>query len=602
MEKKRIISPTKKFFKAPEEELSVRVNLDETEALLRQGDRDVILDIAKLFDDERRDSNNYKIHGKIKMVFRNLYSGTTNFNPLLRKLYLPEDGIGEAKGFLPYNEFAFLRNDVVREVNVPQQGSDLTTFTQELTLSETPEHTLITPITAPYHNWNLYLSYVYDQDRDFKINYTLSGGTTGITYSSTAKDGIPFRVKDEGNYYSFTSPVEHGIVQGEYLTISTTGNTFYVPSPTGYVISTHVSGRTFNVESVGNAIHNSEKYVLNILKSDFVNGTTLGNVIFGKRCIDINNIDNTISEYYVHKHKTLSTESDYILDRSGFESPIWEDEKKILFENALGDNDVIVERNRMESLIYDFKTPLVMSGITNNLGYTPTDAYVSVVFKNGNGYFNYPPKVGFKFNFHNTWIDNHFNGNDSIETSIPTTNISSNAQGTFIGGAPLPIGTVLTGAFVEYNNSEMKERIVSESFHKLTSNVSLFNHGQTVSTVNFSGVTSTNQSGLYYQPHYRVKLRQLSPYVETSNTDDIYNLPENCKYFENEGVWKWKDLYDPGFIDIDGYGVDYPFINNIHYIKNDINFYLRNEEYYRNKLDGITSFNNSPKGQDTTNC
>jgi hypothetical protein len=602
MEKKRIILPTKKFFKAPEEELSVRVNLDETEALLRQGDRDVILDIAKLFDDERRDSNNYKIHGKIKMVFRNLYSGTTNFNPLLRKLYLPEDGIGEAKGFLPYNEFAFLRNDVVREVNVPQQGSDLTTFTQELTLSETPEHTLITPITAPYHNWNLYLSYVYDQDRDFKINYTLSGGTTGITYSSTAKDGIPFRVKDEGNYYSFTSPVEHGIVQGEYLTISTTGNTFYVPSPTGYVISTHVSGRTFNVESVGNAIHNSEKYVLNILKSDFVNGTTLGNVIFGKRCIDINNIDNTISEYYVHKHKTLSTESDYILDRSGFESPIWEDEKKILFENALGDNDVIVERNRMESLIYDFKTPLVMSGITNNLGYTPTDAYVSVVFKNGNGYFNYPPKVGFKFNFHNTWIDNHFNGNDSIETSIPTTNISSNAQGTFIGGAPLPIGTVLTGAFVEYNNSEMKERIVSESFHKLTSNVSLFNHGQTVSTVNFSGVTSTNQSGLYYQPHYRVKLRQLSPYVETSNTDDIYNLPENCKYFENEGVWKWKDLYDPGFIDIDGYGVDYPFINNIHYIKNDINFYLRNEEYYRNKLDGITSFNNSPKGQDTTNC
>jgi hypothetical protein len=602
MEKKRIILPTKKFFKAPEEELSVRVNLDETEALLRQGDRDVILDIAKLFDDERRDSNNYKIHGKIKMVFRNLYSGTTNFNPLLRKLYLPEDGIGEAKGFLPYNEFAFLRNDVVREVNVPQQGSDLTTFTQELTLSETPEHTLITPITAPYHNWNLYLSYVYDQDRDFKINYTLSGGTTGITYSSTAKDGIPFRVKDEGNYYSFTSPVEHGIVQGEYLTISTTGNTFYVPSPTGYVISTHVSGRTFNVESVGNATHNSEKYVLNILKSDFVNGTTLGNVIFGKRCIDINNIDNTISEYYVHKHKTLSTESDYILDRSGFESPIWEDEKKILFENALGDNDVIVERNRMESLIYDFKTPLVMSGITNNLGYTPTDAYVSVVFKNGNGYFNYPPKVGFKFNFHNTWIDNHFNGNDSIETSIPTTNISSNAQGTFIGGTPLPIGTVLTGAFVEYNNSEMKERIVSESFHKLTSNVSLFNHGQTVSTVNFSGVTSTNQSGLYYQPHYRVKLRQLSPYVETSNTDDIYNLPENCKYFENEGVWKWKDLYDPGFIDIDGYGVDYPFINNIHYIKNDINFYLRNEEYYRNKLDGITSFNNSPKGQDTTNC
>jgi len=603
MESKKIILPTKRFFKSNEEDLNLRINLDETEALLRQGDRDIVLDVPTQFETERTESNNYKIHGKLKMVFRNLYSGTTSFNPLLRKLYLPNDGFGIASGFLPYNEFAFLRNDVVREVNTPNQGTSLTSFSQQLTLSETPEHTLVTPISAPYQNWNIYMSYVYGQDRDFKINYTLSGGTTGITYTATAKDGIPFRVISDGNYYSFVSPVEHGISAGEYVTISTTGNTFYVPSGTGYTTTTSLSGRTFYVETVGNATHNSEKYVLNILKSEFVVGTTLGSVIFGKRCIDKDNITDTISEYYVHKHKTLTSDSDYILDKAGFENSIWEDEKKILFENALGDNDVIVERNRMESLIYDFKNPLVVTGITNNLGYSPTDVYVSVILKNGNGYFNYPPKVGFKFNFHNTWIDNHFNGDTSIETGITTTTISSNASGyTFTGGTSLPVGTILTGAFVEYNNSEMKETIISESFHKFTARVNLFNHGQTGSTVNFSGVTSTNQSGLYYQPHYRVKLRQLSPYIETSNTDDIYNLPENCKYFENDGLWKWKDVYDPGFIDPDGYGVNYPFINNIHYIKNDINFYLRNEEFYRNKTDGITSFNNKPGGTNTTDC
>ena len=602
MEKKNIILPTKRFFKSNEEDLNLRVNLDETTTLLREGDRNVILDISTQFEDERRESNNYKIHGKLKMVFRNLYSGTTSFNPLLRKLYDVNDGIGIVKGFLPYNEFAFLRNDVVREVNTPNQGSDLTSFSQQLTLSETPEHTLITPITAPYQNWSLYMSYVYSQDKDFKINYTLTGGTSGITYNATAKDGIPFRVIDDGNYYSFISPVEHGMSPGEYISISTSGNTFYVPNGTGYVTTTQLSGRTFNIESVGNATHNSEKYVLNVLKSEFVSGTTLSSVIFGKRCIDINNINSTISEYYVHKHKTLTSVSDYILDKIGFENSIWEDEKKILFENALGDNDVIVERNRMESLIYDFKNSLVLTGITNNLGYTPTEVYVSVIFKNGNGYFNYPPKVGYKFNFHNTWIDNHFNGNDSVETSIPTAPVQSNASGSFTGGTSLPIGTILTGAFVEYNDSEMKERIVSEAFHKFTARVDLFNHGQTGSTINFSGVTSTNQSGLYYQPHYRVKLRQLSPYIETSNTDDIYNLPENCKYFQNEGLWKWKDVYDPGFIDVDGYGVDYPFINNIHYIKNDINFYLRNEEFYRNKTDGITSFNNKPSGNSTIDC
>lgn len=603
MEKKKIILPTKKFFKSNEEDLNLRINLDETEALLRQGDRDVVLDIPTLFEEERNESNNFKIYGKIKMVFRNLYSGTTGFVPLLRKLYLPNDGFEQAKGFLPYNEFAFLRNDVVREVNTPNQGSDLTSFSQQLTLSETPEHTLITPITAPYQNWNIYLSYIYDQDSDYEMNYTLSGGTTGTTYSSTAKDGIPFRVVDNGTYLSFVSPVEHGMVGGEFITISTTGNTFYVPSGTGYTTTTSLSGRTFNIESVGDSTYNSEKYVLNVLKSDFISGTTLGNVIFGRRCINKNDIDNTLSEYYVHKHKTLTEQSDYILDKAGFESSIWEDEKKILFENALGDNDVIVERNRMESLIYDFKNPLTLTGITNNLGYTPTDVYVTVILRNGNGYFNYQPKVGYKFNFHNTWIDNHFNGNDSIETGITTTNISSNATGyTFTGGTELPIGTVLTGAFVEYNDSEMKERIISESFHKFTARVDLFNHEQNNSTINFSGVTSTNPSGLYYQPHYRVKLRQLSPYIETSTTDDIFNLPENCKYYQNEGQWKWRDLYDPGFIDIDGFGVDYPFINNIHYVKNDINFYLRNEEFYRNKTDGINSFNNKPNGTNLTDC
>jgi hypothetical protein len=96
----------------------------------------------------------------------------------------------------------------------------------------------------------------------------------------------------------------------------------------------------------------------------------------------------------------------------------------------------------------------------------------------------------------------------------------------------------------------------------------------------------------------------LSPYIETSNTDDIYNLPENASYFEDEGLWKWRDVYDMGFVDIEGNGIDYPFINNIHYVKNDINFYLRNEEYYTNKEDGITSFNNKNNlnGTNLTDC
>ena len=112
--KRNIILPSKKFFGAIEEDLSLRINLDETKNLLREGDRTIILDNALLFEKERNESNNYKIHGKLKMVFRNMYSGQTSYPPLRNLLYLVGDGSdGDFTGFLPYDEFAFLRKDVV---------------------------------------------------------------------------------------------------------------------------------------------------------------------------------------------------------------------------------------------------------------------------------------------------------------------------------------------------------------------------------------------------------------------------------------------------------------------------------------------------------
>jgi len=574
MEKRQIILPTKRFANADEEDLDIRISLNEERSLLRETDRNVVLDIDELFSKERNQSKNYKIHGKIKMIFRNMYAGDTPYDPLLRNLYLIGDGSdGEATGYLPYNEFAILRNDVAREIYTGYTVGLYDDFpTTGFTSTGYTNHTLITPLTAPYHNWNIYLSYVYSGDTNHPMKYTLSGGTT---HNFVAGNGIPFRVTTGVTYHTLISPVEHGIKKGEYLVVS--NNLLYVTE-------------------VGNQLYNSEKYVLNILKKDIPTGLTLTNntVVFGKRCINKFNVSGTTSQYYVHKHKILTSTNDYILDKVGFESPIWEDERKILFENTFGENDVIVEKNRMESIIYDFKKPFTLTGLTNNLGYSPTDLYVTVLLRNGNGYFNYPPKVGWKFNFHNTWIDNQFSGktNGNTDSSMGTgTTITSILSGTtFIAGSELTIGTSgLTGAFVEYNNSELKERIISEAFHKFTSPTTIFDHGQDDSAL-FSGSSANNLHGIFYQPYHRVKIRQLSPYIETSDTDEIINLPENVRFFPKEGLWKWRDLYDQGFIDQDGYGTNYPFINNTHYIKHDINFYLRNETEYRNKSDGIKIF------------
>lgn len=591
MEKKQIILPSKKFAKADDQELELKVNLDNSDTLMRIGERDIILDIDEQYYRERNESINYKIYGKLKMVFRNLYSGSTDYSYLNQRLYLSGDGSdNNFDGYLPYDEFAFLRRDVYREVNLPNTSSTLGTFTPNIVKSGSTEHTTITPISAPYQNWNLYLSYVYSGDSEFKMCYTLTGLTGSTKVNFTAKDGIPFRVVNYNTYYELTSPVEHGMNEGEHIVLS--GGTL-----TGL---SNPNGSTFYINSVGNEKFDSKKYVINILKSQIKTGTTLNTIMLGKRCKDFTNIIPSTSKYYVHKHKTLTNVGGYIMDSLGFETPIFEDEKKLLFENSAGTNDVVVERNRMESVLYDFKEPFKLSGLTSNLGFNPTNVYVTAIFRNGNGYFNYPPKVGYKFNFHDTWIDEHFDGNLSLETGITGKTIFTGATATvFTGGTELPIGSILNGAFVEYNPKEMTERFVSESFHKITNPVTMFNHGQTSGSTYAS---STNLEGLIYQPHYRIKLRELSPYTETANTNDIFNLPENAKYDPYDKVWRWRDMYDHGYVDSDGYGTDFPFMNGNHYVKANINFYLRNERFYKNKSDGTMNFMDVNNKNNNSDC
>jgi hypothetical protein len=624
MEKKEILLPSKRYFKAEEQDLNLSVKLENDETLLREGDKDIVLNLADLFNEERNKSINYKIYGKIKMVFRNMYSGFTEYNPLLKNLYLAGDGTGSDIGFVPYNEFAFLRNDVLREESTPSSGSVISAPTVSiLPNNRFTGHTSTTVIEAPYKNWNLYLSYVFSGQTNFPMTYTLSGSTgntcdSKFNFCFNSGDGIPFRVESSGNYYKLTSPVEHGMSQGEYVILSggtytsfsgiTTGKTFYaIP-----VTSTTEQFRTFFIDNVGDENYNSEKYVINILKSEFTSGTTLSSVVLGRRCKDINNISGSTSTYYVHKHKTLTTIDDYILDKVGFESSIFEDERKILFENPLEENDILVERNRQESLLFDFKKTFTLSGLTNNLNYTPTEVYISMIFRNENGFFDYPPKVGYKFNFHNSWMDNQFDGNGKRETSIGSRTFTGNTSGyTFTGGnlTGLTKGTILTGAFVEYNRDEIKERIISETFHKFShikktsDGRNLFNHNQDQPSF-YSGATTGNTVGYYYQPHYRVKLRELSPYVENSKLDasqpnTLINLPENAFYDQKEKLWKWRDVYDHGFLDQDGNGTNFPFMNNMHYVVKNINFYLRNEKSYTNKNDGLIGFNNY---KNKTNC
>lgn len=577
MERKEIILPNKRYAKAPEIDVQTKVGLDSTQQLLREGDRSILLDIPTLFQKERNESINYKIYGKFKMIFKNLYSGNTNYDPLLENLYLHGDGSdGNFGGYLPYDEFAFFRRDLTREISTPTDLTSSTqgTYTPNLSAIAPPNlHQNISLLDAPYHNWNIYLSYVYAQDSNYPVTFT-NGSLHQTATGNVVGNGIPCEVFDEHTYYKLQCKVEHGIAANEFVLIN---NVAYTPN------------------SFGDGTYLSEKYVININKSQFTSGTTLSSIITFKRCINKENISGTTCTYYVHKHKTLTNSTDYILDDLGFESPIFKDEKKLLFQNSAGVYDYLVERNRMESVVFDFKEPLVLSGLTNNLDFTPSEVYVTIVFRNGSGFFKYPPKIGYRFNLHDTWVDNQFSGSTANETGISGTSFTKSGF-TFTSGNTIPVGTTLVGAFVEYNPITRTERIVSEALHKITNDPAIFDFGQT-SGSNYTNSSVANPFGYMYQPHHRVKLRQLSPYLETYNGTNIDNLPDNAEFDTTKNVWTWHDVYDPGFIDDEGNGVDYPFVNGCHYIKNDFNFYLRNEKEFINKVNGPTKF-----GTNNTDC
>jgi hypothetical protein len=52
VKKKEILLPSKRYFKADEQDLNLNVKLENDETLLREGDRDIVLNLSELFSKE----------------------------------------------------------------------------------------------------------------------------------------------------------------------------------------------------------------------------------------------------------------------------------------------------------------------------------------------------------------------------------------------------------------------------------------------------------------------------------------------------------------------------------------------------------------------
>ena len=178
------------------------------------------------------------------------------------------------------------------------------------------------------------------------------------------------------------------------------------------------------------------------------------------------------------------------------------------------------------------------------------------------GWFNNPTPglqssidIGWKFNFLENSIDTWWNhSSTNNKDNIPFNSYTVNGQ-TFYYNDVLNVGDTIKGDICEYNYVEQKEYVLSNLYHKYSINPNVFLDN---SAINYP-------SGYVYQPHYPIKIKTFSDYVEFGSTSEIDGIPGHAWYSETNNIWIWRDLYDYGFIDSDGIGVNHPFTNGAHY-------------------------------------
>jgi hypothetical protein len=110
-------------------------------------------------------------------------------------------------------------------------------------------------------------------------------------------------------------------------------------------------------------------------------------------------------------------------------------------------------------------------------------------------------------------------------------------------------------------------RELSEIYHKIRYNPSLFR---------LSNIVSTNMPGYYYKPHYEIETRVFSDYIEEAPVQ-TGDYPNYAEYSNVTQTLRWRDLYDYGYIDENGRGVEFPYLNGTHYPSKNFLFRIKPE-------------------------
>jgi len=447
---------------------------------------------------------------------------------------VPPNPLVPWEGFPQYFEFDFIRNDN-NNVGYTQPPNNHLTFVNK---------------SASTYNWTHYLSYAYDNVPNRPMQAV--DQETSTSWSWVASDGLPFIIKtgndNQGRVIAFRCVMPHGLSVDEFVRLSFDYNGEYI----------------FQVSSLGDAGFGSEEFIFNITNVGYT-GPTFNQNVTGtfKRVISRGNTNETTSDYYVRRNKILTSVEDSILVKAGFEQNIFNSKTKsepaVLTPNNLARTSV---KEGGQAYTLSFNNDVDLNGLIDNQKRPLLELYFTTIWK---GYFGWtnPLKQGFEFNLPlvngvpSPWWNV---ANPYSDANIPTGTYFSPPpllQGPFTYQQNLNVGDIIDGDYCEYNGYNQTERVISNLKHKFTFNNVIF----TLDTI----APQNNQFGYYYKPHNPITIRTLSNYIEEGNAINVVGIPSYAYYSNLSNSFRWRDIYPYGFLDADGIGVDYPFINGKHY-------------------------------------
>jgi hypothetical protein len=560
MENNRIILSRKKYKSAPNVGSMIDVPFNQNTKNITEYDRSENIDLNDVFNNERQNSNKFRPLTKVTFLFKNTYVGETNYKPFYENLYYVNAlessrqfcSNGNANvywsGYPLYNEFDLIRTDNDTDgYTTPNTGGQIDFIST----------------SASSYNWNFFLTYPYENVQ--KPMYAVESQTNQELFWNSI-DGLPFIISNSTsngqNLITFRSVCKHGLSVGEFVELSINYN-----------------GRgVFQVEQLGDGKVDSELFIFSISNIGYT-GTTFAEGVTGtfKRVIDINNITSTRSEYYVRRHKVLTNQTESVLTNAGFELNPFKLQKQ--YEpSALTPNQIsrisvkegsqtynlsFSDNTDIQNLIDNQQRPITELFFTfqwiGRMGWTSKPTYSQYALKQGFD-FNLPLKDGQP----NDWWDNdpqnlNVNSYTGIQVESYTKSSFNNIPIVFYYNKSLSKGDIIDGDFCEWNDSEYLERVISNIYHKIIYNENVFD-------INITNVSQEyNPFGFYYQTHYPITLRAFSSYIEEGSSDDATGVPNWATYDTSNSNFIWRDIYQYGFIDNDNIGVDYPFLNGVHY-------------------------------------